>query len=51
MVKHYALDNRYFEGSRLLQEMRRRGWSEGVLEGKQEGKQLGFVPARATLVL
>lgn len=63
MVKHYALDNRYFERSPLLQEMHRRGWDEGVLEGRKEGKEegrkegrqegeeLGFIQAQAGNIL
>lgn len=47
MVQHYALDNRFFEKSPLLQEMHRRGWDEGerkgFIVGHQEGRQEGEI--------
>lgn len=46
MVKHYALDNRYFERSPLLQEMHRRGWDEGLLEGEKRGEEAGIIKGR-----
>lgn len=46
MVERYARDNDFFEKSPLLQEMHRRGWDEGILEGQQEGQQVGFIQAK-----
>lgn len=46
MVRHYALDNHYFERSPLLQDMHRRGWNEGLLEGEKRGEEAGILKGK-----